>query len=332
MIHPATLGRAFSAAAHPPGVPHPWVSVSPNEREATTLDDVPGQMTSPEMRALRLKTHGGEDGLGVWADGAEAVRVVPHADITDGARWGLAHRQKSVLHWHPDAAGPMHMPEAARPFAKRAVEYVTTVPLAAADAVRHFQAHGVNYLTVVPTGPSTSRVHTVDETGALHESFHRAAGGAPVKRNIGTATFLGDWDSREKGAEVYRAVLGESERPARLSKPDHYVGHHFTSSTSAPTVVLDPNHPHNSWTTADYKSWPQRRTYFYIDPTKREGFFQDARSHYIAHIPAEGIYDADEHPLESMQALFDLPNTHKGVKWDNTIQLFHPIEAHLASE
>ncbi len=323
------------ASTHPEGTPYPYVVVSANTSDTpTSFADVPGQLLSPGHKRLQHQTPGGEDALGVWTDGAEASRFVPHADLNDGARWGLSHNQKAILHWHPDNVPLQWTHPAAE--GKPAHEYMTTVNLPPHEAAKRFNAEGVSYLTIIPRGNGVaSEVRCIDEGGALEQAFRKAAAGAKVAVTPGVATFLGDWDDRAKGAKVFHAVLGkEEEEPAKLSRPgDTYVIHHFTTRTSAPTVKLDPNHgPPNSWTSADLKAWNLRRLFFYLDPKQREGFFRSGgERHYIAETPKEGIYDADENPLESMAALFDLPRTHRGVKWDNTIQLFHPIEARLAT-
>lgn len=192
-IH-SNIGRAYKAATSPT---EESVYVSANTRKGTTLEDVPHLMATPEHQLLRHDTPGSHDAVGVWADGAEPSRIVPHADAIDAAKLGLKFGQKTVLHWVPGAG--------------TAMRHIAAVPSAdVLGVVKAFHDRGVHYLTAVPKGGSTL-VHVIDTDNVLAGAVREAAGelGGKVKSERGTGTFYGDWDSVDKAREVFQRMLAD---------------------------------------------------------------------------------------------------------------------------
>ena len=190
----SNIGRAYQAST---GRPESSVYVSANTRKGTTLEDVPTLMQTPEHQLLRHDTPGSHDAVGVWVDGAEPSRIVPHADALDAAKLGLRFKRKTVLHWVPGAG--------------TAVRHIVAVPSGdTLGVVEAFQDHGVHYLTAVPKGDATL-VHVIDMDNALGKAVREAAGAlsSKVRSERGTATFYGDWDSAERAAEVFRKMLSD---------------------------------------------------------------------------------------------------------------------------
>jgi len=190
----SNIGRAYKATT---GQPEEAVYVSANTRKGTTLADVPTLMNTPEHQLLRHDTPGSHDAVGVWADGAEPSRVVPHADAIDAAKLGLKFEQKTVLHWVPGAG--------------TSVRHVAAVPSDdVAGVVKAFHDGGVHYLTAVPKG-DTTLVHVIDTDNALGGAVREVAGGlgGKVKSERGTGTFYGDWDDAGRAAEVFRKMLAD---------------------------------------------------------------------------------------------------------------------------
>jgi hypothetical protein len=202
------LARAKLSRAMQPVQPMHHVYVSPSTDENTTYQDAVRQLGSFQLRELQAAADrlpgvmGGQNGVGFWADGAEASRAIAVHDPAllpvVAATLGKQFRQKSVLWFQDDPEGPDTL-------------HVLTVPTGNAEQVhRELMRHGVEYKTVLPgSHRDESVVHVADGGSGVAPSVEAFANESHATTHFtrkGRVSFAGAED-RESAGRVFDEIL-----------------------------------------------------------------------------------------------------------------------------
>jgi hypothetical protein len=200
-----------------------YTFVSPNTREALTLDDALRLLDSREegllinsiqnlSRCLRLKPLSVSRTIGNWADGAEHAALF-HADADEptiryaDARLGKLAQQKSVLYFRRDGRGADRMYVLRLRRGKRSLASVS----------KTLDASGVAFRTLAPAGRGRLIIYVVDLDDALRGQVARAARRlrAAMSTVRGAGEFIGDDAGRDKAQQVFAEEIKnyEDENP-----------------------------------------------------------------------------------------------------------------------
>lgn len=113
--------------------------------------------------------------------------------------------------------------------------------------------------------------------------------------------------------------------------------YHYAPHGSGDKLVTDPStFGRNSWSAAERKAEGTPKSFFYVDPKDKEGFFND-RPLYSADYPAEKIYDATgdpEYHTERARSIHDLVTKlrelgYHGMYYSGvfpTVAMWHPVD------
>ena len=181
--------------------------VSPNTREGLKLDDaIRGLQSAEEGKLIRLARSLGcvarskvetYKGIGSWSDGAEHGLMLRADTDSLTMRYlvsvlGRSAQQKAVLYFHSEPAGQSDM-------------YILRPRGAAIRSVaKALDEAGIEFRTLVPTKASIV-IYVVDVKRELQTKISAAAKilKARVTSRHGSAEFIGDDSSREKGQAIF---------------------------------------------------------------------------------------------------------------------------------
>ena len=190
--------------------------VSPNDAEGDlTFDQARAALTAPQqgqLRAYAAKVHEffglGEttvtDAIGDWADGAEPTTLTEHynPDLTYqdvevmAALKGAIRNQKAVIPFLQQSDGQNFI-------------YDFVIPGQTAAQARDILAKaGIEFRTLIERNDGT-RVLIFDKDGSAYDAFADLITQNQYDANFisGTGDFLGSWDSRAAGKEIYTATV-----------------------------------------------------------------------------------------------------------------------------
>ena len=230
--------------------------VSPNDlEEALDLNGAINELGSQRQAQLRefsgrvheaIGVQGSTvtDAIGDWADGAEPTTVTEHNDPNISyedikvmaALKGALRNQKAVIPFKVDASGEQFL-------------YDFFIPEKSLREAREIVAQaGIEFRTLTEQNGGT-RVLVFDADGSAFDAFADliTKNKYEFQFNSGNGEFLGSWDSREEGKEVYtRTVAAEIARlggQGRDVRPDSPEGIRIASLRSLAAeagLTLDP--------------------------------------------------------------------------------------------
>ncbi len=201
--------------------------VSANREEQLRMDQAVQKMKdSPEQRALLAESQKvdeivglnsrAQSGIGAWTDGAENTTLQTFTGLPDYealrtsmAMKGLLWKQKAVIPFMEQEGGPDRLYR----FQIKTTDF--------AQANKELLALGIENHTLIPHSSATE-VIVFDKGSTLDSALGRAGEfyDTDIKWWPGRGEFLGDFDSREVGAERYREVIDgwkKSADPTRAS-------------------------------------------------------------------------------------------------------------------